>query len=198
MSILKKITVCFGSVNFFVICALLVKAKILQKHQFLKNFFIFVANGHHFQKCSFLIEILSFLEEISSVFESVNFWWRCYLLVKNNILCKNVSFGAYEWISKNNDKIMSCKLWGKVTNVSVKINFGAKMLILCKKKWNFERNVDFFIKYALPLKVIIILQNMPIFRKMWLFVWRFIYINKVTNFDKNNFSFLWYVNLHMC
>ena len=94
---------------------------------------------------------------------------------------------------------MLCKLWGKITSVSVNINFGAKMLILCKKKkWNFERNVDFFIKYALPLKVIIFLQNMPIFRKMWLFVLRFIYINKVTNSDKNNFSSLGYVNLHMC
>ena len=29
---------------------------------------------------------------------------------------------------------MLCKLWGKITSVSVNINFGAKMLILCKKK----------------------------------------------------------------
>ena len=28
---------------------------------------------------------------------------------------------------------MLCKLWGKITSVSVNINFGAKMLILCKK-----------------------------------------------------------------
>ena len=28
---------------------------------------------------------------------------------------------------------MWCKLWGKITSVSVNINFGAKMLILCKK-----------------------------------------------------------------
>ena len=28
---------------------------------------------------------------------------------------------------------MSCKLWGKITSVSVNINFSAKMLILCKK-----------------------------------------------------------------
>ena len=28
---------------------------------------------------------------------------------------------------------MSCKLWGKITSVSVNIYFGAKMLILCKK-----------------------------------------------------------------
>ena len=58
---------------------------------------------------------------------------------------------------------MSCKLWGKITSVSVNINFGAKMLILCEKNWNFGRNVDFFIKCALLLKVIIFLQNMPIF-----------------------------------
>ena len=28
---------------------------------------------------------------------------------------------------------MSGKLWGKITSVSVNINFGAKMLILCQK-----------------------------------------------------------------
>ena len=28
---------------------------------------------------------------------------------------------------------MSCKLWGKVTSVSVNINFGANMSILCQK-----------------------------------------------------------------
>ena len=100
---------------------------------------------------------------------------------------------------------MSCKLWGKITSVSVNINFCAKMLFLCKnvifvqkKEWNFERNVDFFIKYALPLKVIIFFAKYAYFSKMWLFLWRFIYINKVTNSDKNNFSFLGYVNLHMC
>ena len=31
---------------------------------------------------------------------------------------------------------MSCKLWGKITSVSLNINFGAKMLILCKRKKN--------------------------------------------------------------
>ena len=36
-----------------------------------------------------------------------------------------------------------------------------------KKNWNFGRNVDFFIKCALLLKVIIFLQDIPIFRKMW-------------------------------
>ena len=57
--------------------------------------------------------------------------------------------------SKFIHEIMSRKPWGKVTNVSVNINFGAKMSILCKKNWNFAWNVDFFIKCALLLKVLI-------------------------------------------
>ena len=62
---------------------------------------------------------------------------------------------------------MWCKLWGKVTSVSVNIKVGGNMSILCKKKkWNFGRNVDFFIKCALLLKVIIFLQNMLIFKTM--------------------------------
>ena len=44
-----------------------------------------------FKNVTFLIEILSFLKEISSVFESVNFWWRCFLLVKNNIFMQKSS-----------------------------------------------------------------------------------------------------------
>ena len=128
--------------------------------------------------------------------KSVNFWWRFHLL-KNNILCKSVSFLANDWISKYSDKIMSCKLWGKVTSVSVNINFGARMSLFYEKNWNFWRNVDFFIKCALLLKVIIFLQNMLIFRKMWLLVWRFIYINKMSNSEKN-IQFPRYVNLYMC
>ena len=58
------------------------------------------------------------------------------------------------------------KLWGKITSVSVNIKVGAKMSILCEKNWNFGRNVDFFIKCALLLKVIIFLQNGLIFKTM--------------------------------
>ena len=84
---------------------------------------------------------------------------------------------------------MSCKLWGKVTSVSVNINFGARMSLFYEKNLYFGGNVDFFIKCALLLKVIIFLQNMLIFSKMWLLVWRFIYINKVSNSEKT-FNFL--------
>ena len=73
------------------------KIENLAETPILKDFFIFVANGHHFQKGQFLKEILSFLKEISSVFESVNFWWRCILLVKKtNFYAKIVSFWANE------------------------------------------------------------------------------------------------------
>ena len=61
---------------------------------------------------------------------------------------------------------MSCKLEAKwQVFLSIKKN-GGKMSILCKKNWNFGRNVDFFIKCALLLKVIIFLQNMLIFKTM--------------------------------
>ena len=57
---------------------------------------------------------------------------------------------------------MSCKLWGKVTIVSVNINFGAKMSILSKKceilgeMLTFSLSVPYYCKWLL-------LQNMPIF-----------------------------------
>ena len=67
------------------------KIENLAETPILKDFFIFAANGPHFQKCQFLIDILSFLKEISSVFESVNFWWHCFLLVKNKIFMQKSS-----------------------------------------------------------------------------------------------------------
>ena len=90
------------------------------------------------------------------------FGYKTTVFILNLYIC----FWANEWISKYSDKIMSCKLWGKLTSVSVNINFGGNMSILCKKNWNFGRNVDFFIKCALLLKVIIFLQNVLIFKTM--------------------------------
>ena len=90
---------------------------------------------------------------------------------------------------------MSCKLWGKVTSVSV-INFGAKVSILCEINWNFGRNVDFFIKCALLLKVIIFLQNILIFRKCD-FLSEGLYTLIVSNSDKK-LQFLRYIDLYMC
>ena len=41
------------------------------------------------------------------------------------------------------------------------------------------------------------LQNMHIFRKMWLFVWRFIYIKELSNSCKKKFNFLGYIKLYV-
>ena len=48
---------------------------------------------------------------------------------------KSISFWPNEWIFKYSGKIMSCKLWSKVTSVFLNINFCAKMSILGKKNW---------------------------------------------------------------
>ena len=134
----KNMTICSASVNFFVMCASLVKAKILKKCQFWRIFFIFVANGPPFSKMLifFYGDIKFFLKKYLLFLKSVNFWWRFHLL-KNNILCKSVSFLANDWIIKYSDKVMSCKLWGKVTSVSVNINFGARMSLFYEKKLKF-------------------------------------------------------------
>ena len=132
------------------------------------------------------MDILSFLKEVSSVFEKCQFLVALFSFSEKNILYKKRQFLG-KWV----------KLWVKVTSVSININFGAKMSILCGKNWNFGRNVDSFNKCALLQKLIIFLQNMLIFRKMWHFMWRFIYINKMSYSDKN-YNFFGYVNLFMC
>ena len=49
------------------------KSKNLVETPIMKNIFIFLGNGHCFQKCSFLVKILSFLKEVFSVFEKCQF-----------------------------------------------------------------------------------------------------------------------------
>ena len=58
---------------------------------------------------------------------------------------------------------MSCKLWGKVTIVSVTINFGAKMSILCKKCEILGEMLTFSLSVPYYWKWFMLLQNMPIF-----------------------------------
>ena len=88
---------------------------------------------------------------------------------------KSVSFWANEWIFKYSDKIMSCKLWSKVTSVFLNNNFCAKMSIFGKKNWISWEMLIFSNNCALLLKVNILLENMLIFRKFWHFVWLSIY-----------------------
>ena len=83
---------------------------------------------------------------------------------------KSVSFWPNEWIFKYSDKIMSCKLWSKVTSVFLNINFVQKCQFWGKKKEFREKFWFFSNNCALLLKVNNLLENMLIFRKLWLFV----------------------------
>ena len=91
---------------------------------------------------------------------------------------------------------MSCKLWGKVTSVSVNINFGARMSLFYEKNWIFGRNVDFSLsvhyywKWLSYCKICLVLEKCDFLSE------GFIYINKVSNSDKN-FNFLGFVILYV-
>ena len=60
---------------------------------------------------------------------------------------------------------MSCKLWGKITSVSVNINFGAKMLILCKKNeisremLTFSLSMHYHLKWLYFCKICLFLNK---------------------------------------
>ena len=81
----------FWSVKFCYVC-FTGKNENLEGMPGLKDIFKFLANGHHFQKCSFLVETLTFLKEVSSVFEKCQILVVCFLLVKNVCYAKSVTF----------------------------------------------------------------------------------------------------------
>ena len=64
--------------------------------------------------------------------------------------------------------------------------FVPKLSILGEKNWNFVRNFDFFKQVLQEGSVNILLENMLIFRKFWLFVWKSIYIKKLSNLIKTS------------
>ena len=62
------------------------KSENLAETPILKDIFIFLANGHSFQKCSFLVEILSFLKEVFSVFEKCQILMALYIKKLSNLI----------------------------------------------------------------------------------------------------------------
>ena len=58
-----------------------------------------------------------------------------------------------------------------MTSVFLNINFCAKMSILGKNNWSSVRNVDFLKLLCTTTESEYLLENMLIFRKLWLFVW---------------------------
>ena len=70
------------------------KSENLAETPILKDIFIFLADGHSFQKCSFLVEILSFLKEVFSVFEKCQILMALFLFgEKYRFMQKVLVFG---------------------------------------------------------------------------------------------------------
>ena len=121
------------------------KNENLAETPILKDIFIFLANGHSFKKCSFLVEILSFLKEVFPVFEKCQILMALFLFGKKyHFMQKVLVFGQRSEFLSTVIKSNRAKLWGKVTSVFLNINFCAKLSIFGGKKWNFVRNFDFF------------------------------------------------------
>ena len=98
----------------------------------LKDIFIFLANGHSFQKCSFLVEILSFLKEVFSVFEKCQILMVLFLFGKNyHFMQKVFVFGQRSEFLSTVIKSSRAKLWGKVF---LNINFLCKTVNFLGKK----------------------------------------------------------------
>ena len=64
-------TICVRCVDFFVVC-FIGKSENLAKMPTSKEIFIFVENGHYFEKLVILVEILNFLKRLLLVFKSDN------------------------------------------------------------------------------------------------------------------------------
>ena len=112
------------------------------------------------------MDIVSFLREVFSVFEKCQFLVALFPFGKKmSFYAKSVSFWPNEWIFKYSDKIMSCKLWSKVTSVFLNINFCAKMSILGKKIefrekcWFFQTSVHYYWKWTSYWKTCLFSKN---------------------------------------
>ena len=82
----------FWKSKFFGFVSFTGKSENLVETAILKDFFIFCSKWSPFSKMFFLKEILSFLKEVSSVFEKCQFLVALFSFSKNNILCKKRQF----------------------------------------------------------------------------------------------------------
>ena len=86
------------------------------------------------------MDIVSFLREVFSVFEKCQFLVALFPFGKK---CHFMQKVWNEWIFKYSDKIMSCKLWSKVTFFSTSIfvqkcQFWEKKIEFLEKCWFFQ------------------------------------------------------------
>ena len=91
------------------------------------------------------MDIVSFLREVFSVFEKWQFLVALFPFVKKcHFMQKVLVFGQMSEFFKYSDKIMSCKLWSKVTSVFFSTSIFVQKCQFWEKKLNFVRNVHFF------------------------------------------------------
>ena len=146
---------------------------------------------HFSSKWSLFSKMLSFLKEVFSVFEKCQILMALFLFGKKyHFMQKVFVFGQRSEFLSTVIKSSHAKLWGKVTSVFLNINFLCKTVNFLGKKIEILWEIlTFSNNCALLVSVNILLENMLIFRKFWLFVWMSLYIKKLSKYDKNfNFS----------
>ena len=80
----EKMAICFESVNFFRYASFTGKIENLAETPILKDFFIFVANGHHFQKCQFFNLVVT-LRQSDKCFCQYQFWCKYVNFVQKKL-----------------------------------------------------------------------------------------------------------------
>ena len=118
----------------------------LEETPILKDIFIFLANGHSFQKCSFLVEILSFLKKVFSVFEKCQILMALFLFGKKyHFMQKVLVLGQRSEFLSTVIKSSRAKLWGKSNEcfsqhqfLCKTVNFLGKKIEFCGKFWLFQ------------------------------------------------------------
>ena len=111
------------------------KSENLAETPILKDIFIFLANGYSFQKCSFLVEILSFLKEVFSVFEKCQILMALFLFGKKyHFMQKLLVFGQMSEFLSTVIKSSRAKLWGKCNECFSQHHFLCKNVNFLGKK----------------------------------------------------------------
>ena len=113
------------------------KSENLAETPILKDIFIFLANGHSFQKCSFLVEILSFLKEVFSVFE------KCQILMALFLFGKKYHFMQKVLVFGQRSEFLC-------TVIKVVQNFGGKVRVFFSTSI-FVQNLIFWEKIEILL-----------------------------------------------
>ena len=120
------------------------KSKNLLETPIMKNIFIFLANGHCVQKCSFLVKILSFLKEVFYVFEKCQFlitFSSSRNLMENSTFLLKFHFFFYTKLTFLEENLYWEKLLSQHDFITV-----LKNSLICPKTNAFLHKLTFFSK----------------------------------------------------